>query len=111
VNVGGEALDRLQAAADRLTDLGAGGALRVPQPVVPHHALLIRIGDGAGFQGLHGREGPIERLGQPVHIRLLHRHPADVKEQIEIGEVHQPLLVALPGVGHGMGRRRRRVKE
>ena len=70
--------------------------VRRAQPVVPHHAVLVRIGDGPALQRVHGLEGPLDRLGHPVEEAVVEPHPADVQRQPERRDAAQVLLKSLP---------------
>ncbi len=58
-NVPSEGFDVRQGAVNGGFQLRRGSQGGVAQPVVPHHAFFIRIGDGAGFQRLHVGKRPV----------------------------------------------------
>ncbi len=96
VHSAGEPFDR----GDGVTDLGGDGRQRSQvwrtEPVVPHHALLVRVGDGPVLQGVHGLEGPLHRRGHPVEKAILEPHPADVERQPERRNLAEILLKPFP---------------
>ena len=62
---------------------------------MPHLALLIGIGDGAGFQLLHRCERLVHSRLQLLQIGRVHMHPADVEPDAQIivipAEIAEPL--------------------
>ena len=62
---------------------------------MPHLALLIGIGDGAGFQLLHRCERLVHSRLQLLQVGGVHMHPADVEPDAQIivipAEIAEPL--------------------
>ena len=90
VNLPRELFDRCDGVVDFRAQGGRGREGRMTQPVMPHHALLVRIGEATALQRLHGRVG---RLQTWLHLRekiFGEIHPAQVERQPErrvIGEM------------------------
>jgi hypothetical protein len=92
----GEGEDPVERGLDLAAEEGVGREGRVAEPVVAHHASLVRVGDGALLELPHGGEGPLHprlHLAQEV---LREPHPADVDEEAELLVLVEPLDVALP---------------
>ena len=53
MHLGGESANRLQRALNGFSQGRRGSQRRIPQPVMAHHPLFIRIGDGTPFQLSH----------------------------------------------------------
>ena len=75
---------RLQRVIDLLLDRGVGCQLGVTQPVVTHHAVLVRIRDCPRFKLLHGLEGLIDLPGHRREQVVLKTHAADVDGESEV---------------------------
>ncbi len=46
---------------------------------MPHHAILVRIGDLPAFQSIHSFEGLLHGPCHPLEKAVLEPHPADVQ--------------------------------
>ena len=62
---GRERLDVGHRLADFAGDFRRRRQVRCPEPVVPHHALLVRVGDGPALQRVHRLEGAPQDI-EPV---------------------------------------------
>src|SRR4051812_29131224 len=87
VHLGREVLDRGEGRRDFAADRRIGRELWRAQPVVPDHALLVGIRDGARFELRH-------RLERPLYPRLhggekivRKRHPRNIERNAEVGVV------------------------
>ena len=100
--VAAELLNPVDLRADVVGRGGIRGELGGAQPVVTHHALLGGIGDRAGLQGLHRREGLAEARGKLLEIAIVESHPAHVQPDLQAGVEPEAVAEALPLAG-GIG--------
>ena len=91
-----ELFNPINFSSDVITDRVTGRQLRGTQPVVPHLALLIRIGDRTGFEFCHGRKGLIEFRLQLFEVSWIEMHAADVQPDAEILVVPKEIAESLP---------------
>ena len=96
VDAGGERLDVGDGLADLGRDLRRRGQVGVPQPVVPDHPVLVRVGDRALLQRVHRRERGGQRRVHAVEEAVVEPHPADVERQPERRDAAEVPLVPLP---------------
>ena len=80
----------------RLADGGLRGQRGISQPVMAGHSFLIRIGNGAALEGVHGGEGLLHTRLHRVEIMIREIHPAQVQGQAERGITGEILLVSFP---------------
>src|SRR5207244_7343412 len=84
----------------RFLDVGAQLRVRrecrIAQPVMPDHALLIRVRDCTGLQVAHGGEGLVDPWPHLVEKIIRKLHSADVDGEIELVVTQEVLLKTLP---------------
>jgi len=101
VDIGGEGFDGGDGAGDFGAEFGGGGAGGVAEPVMADHALFIGIGDGAGFELVHGGEGLFHGGCEAREEGVVEGHAGDVQRQAEGGAGTEVFFVALPILGGG----------
>ena len=79
-----------------LLQLCGGGEFGGAQPVVTNLALLIRIGDGTGFQLLHCSESLVHPRLELLQVCGVDVHPADVQPDPKIIVVPAEITETLP---------------
>ena len=92
----GEGEDPGQGLPDRAGDLGGRGEIGVAEPVVPHHAVLVGVGDRAALERRHRVERGRERARESSVRVVWEVHPADVEPEPRRRVVVQPSPVAIP---------------
>jgi len=92
----GEGEDAVEGGLDLVAEEGVGCEGRVAEPVVPHHAALVGVGDGALLELPHVGEGALHPRLHLLKELLREPHPADVDEEAELLVLVEPLDVALP---------------
>ena len=100
VNVMCELRDRRARLINLSRDLVGRSQRRVPQPVVPDHPLLVRVGDGPTFECRHRIESLRHSRQQRREITLLKPHTADIEREPKSKIGDEVLTVALPSGGH-----------
>ena len=95
---GSERLDVGSRLSYRGGDLRRGSEVRRSQPVVADHALLVRVGDGAGFQRVHGLERVLHRRRHALEKPVVKPHPAHVERQADCRDPAEVLSVAIPKI-------------
>ena len=92
----------LQARFESVIDLGLDGGIRgeagIAQPVVAHHAVFVRIGDGTAFQLPHVLEGSLDAVGHGGEQAFIEGHAADVDGETEVRIADEVLLKTVPVV-------------
>ena len=63
---------------------------------MPHHSVLVRIGDVPTFQRVHRLECPLHRRVHPLQKAILEPHPAHVQRQAKRGNLAKILLIPFP---------------
>ncbi len=96
MHIGGELADGGQRVLNFRRDLRRGRQSGRAQPVMAHHAVLVRIGDGAVLQVVHGAEGMLHLRLQPLAEARLEVHAAGVQRQTDSLHPAKALAITVP---------------
>lgn len=92
----GKLADTVEGRFNLCPEKGVGRQMRAPQPIVTHHPFLVRVGDGASFELLHGQERLLEPWLHLLHEIIAETNPAHVQQQPQLLVLVQPLQVPIP---------------
>ena len=96
VHIRGEFLDARVGLLDVGAQLVVRRELRVAQPIVADHAVLVGVGDAAGFEVAHRGERFLDLRLHLFEEAVGKAHPADVHRKAEIVVAQVVLLKSLP---------------